>query len=96
MVAARNGEEEMGKYIDTDVLECIAWNEADEGDGTFAEGVLFVLDKIASMSAADTVSTACGRWIERQAPHAMGGVSAKLRQSTKLLPQLRGRDERRS
>lgn len=55
MVVARNGEEEMGKYIDTDVLECIAWNEADEGSGTFAEGVLFVLDKIASTPAADVV-----------------------------------------
>jgi len=55
MVVARNGEERMGKYIDTDALECIAWNETDEGDGTFAEGVLFVLDKIASMPAADVV-----------------------------------------
>lgn len=83
MVAARNGEGEMGKYIDTDVLECIAWNEADEGNGTFAEGVLFVLDKIASVPAADTVPVAYGQWIERQTPHAIGGISAKCSVCTK-------------
>ena len=55
----------MGKYIDTDVLECIAWNESDEGDGTFAEGVLFVLDKIASMPTVNTVPAAYGQWIDK-------------------------------
>lgn len=68
----------MAKYVNIDVVkeavrkaECDAnWDEC-RFDAEFIENALdFIL-------AADVAPVRHGQWIERQAPHAMGGVSAK-------------------
>lgn len=68
----------MAEYIDRERLKQAIAEDAlialSDWDSSLMDLIML---EVEELSAADVAPVVHGRWIERQAPHAMGGVSAK-------------------
>lgn len=74
----------MPEYINREdaVKVVMAAKWVDGSDGAMA------MEIVASQPASDVALVVHGRWIERQAPHAMGGISAKCSACSKNVQYL--------
>lgn len=74
----------MSEYINREdaVKAVMAAKWVDGSDGAIA------MEIAASQPAADVAPAVHGWWIERQAPHAMGGISAKCSACSKSVQYL--------
>ena len=52
----------MAKYIDADIFEVFGYTSQ---DGTFDDGVQFVLEKLDEQPTADVVEVMHGEWIDK-------------------------------
>lgn len=65
-------------YIRKQSEECQkAFEELGGESGIYADAYNDLAEDFYSIPAADVAPVRHGRWVERQAPHAIGGVSAK-------------------
>lgn len=90
----------MGKYITKEAALNTIFSEPPD-----ARYPSWYAKRIKALPTADVAPVVHGRWIERQAPHAMEGISAKcsicsksvqyLGNPLKLLSQLRREDGRK-
>lgn len=94
----------MTKYIELEAaIDAVIETYYDTPDINLNESRLEAA--LQSVPSADVAPVVHGRWIERQTPHAMGGISAKCSVCTKSVqylgnplsycPQLRSEDGRR-
>ena len=68
----------MAKYVDIDVVkEAVRGAECDANWDDRRFDAEFIENALDFIPAADVAPVVHGRWVERQAPHAMGGVSTK-------------------
>ena len=62
--------------------------DKEHANGHFINGIESVLEYVENLPAADVAPMVHGRWIERRAPHAMGGISAKCSACSKRVQYL--------
>lgn len=69
---------------DWDLFQCKELDKGKPWDGHTSKDVR----RLLSIPAADVAPVVHGRWIERRAPHAMGGISAKCSACSKSVQYL--------
>lgn len=73
----------MAKYVKIDMERLIEKSKYNDN-----YQLVIPLHLIADLPPADVAPVVHGRWIERQAPHAMGGISAKCSACSKNVQYL--------
>lgn len=73
----------MAKYVKIDMERLIEKSKYNDN-----YQLVIPLHLIAGLPIADVAPVVHGRWIERQAPHAMGGISAKCSACSKNVQYL--------